>query len=166
MHKFRRSIEIEAPIERVFHFHDNPENLLKITPKEVKVELLKATAPGKGQQVSIVVTQFGFFKSHWDVEITEYEPPYRMVDVAHRSPFRKWRQERLFEKLSEGRTRMTDCVDYELPAEALTDIFAGKFIEHEIEKMFKHRQEQTKACIEEQERKAKSAVQNAKETIS
>jgi Uncharacterized conserved protein len=89
-----------------------------------------------------------------------------MVDVAHRSPFRKWRQERLFEKLSEGRTRMTDCVDYELPAEALTDIFAGKFIEHEIEKMFKHRQEQTKACIEEQERKAKAAVQSAKETIS
>jgi len=164
MHRFQRSIEIKAPIEKVFHFHDNPENLLRITPKDVKVELLKATAPGKGQQVSIVVTQFGLFKSRWDVEITEYEPPYRIVDVAHRSPFGKWRQERRFEKLSEGLTKMTDCIDYELPAEAFTYIFAGKFIEREIEKMFKYRQEQTKAYIEEQE--VKATFQNSKETIS
>ncbi|MFN3426720.1 MAG: SRPBCC family protein [Candidatus Thermochlorobacter sp.] len=158
MHSFERSIEIEAPIEKVFHFHDDPQNLIRITPKDVKVELLKATAAGKGQQVSISVTQFGFFKSHWDVEITEYEPPHRMVDVAKHSPFRKWRQERRFEKLDEQRTRMTDYVEYEVPVESITDLFAKRFIEKEIEKMFKHRQEMTKALIEAQERASAPAT--------
>lgn len=158
MHTFQRSIEIEAPIEKVFHFHDDPQNLIRITPKDVKVELLKATPAGKGQQVSIAVVQFGFFRSRWDVEITEYEPPHRMVDVATHSPFRKWRQERRFEKLGEQRTRMTDYVEYEVPAEAIADIFARRFVEREIEKMFKHRQERTKALIEEQEREPAQAT--------
>ncbi|MCS7013950.1 MAG: SRPBCC family protein [Chloroherpetonaceae bacterium] len=149
MHTYQRSIVIDAPIEVVFHFHDDPANLLKITPKDVKVELLGATPAGKGQRVSIMVVQFGFFKSRWDVEITEYEPPYRMVDVAHHSPFRKWRQERRFEKLGDRKTKMTDYIEYELPVEALANIFAGKLIEHEVDKMFRFRQARTKALIEE-----------------
>lgn len=148
MHTYQRSIIIEAPIETVFHFHDDPQNLLNITPSDVKVELLYATPAGKGQRVSLAVVQFGFFKSRWDVEITEYEPPYRMVDVALHSPFRKWRQERRFEKLSEQRTQLTDCVEYELPAEALANFFAGKLIAHQIDKMFEFRQARTKALIE------------------
>lgn len=44
---------------------------------------------------------------------------------------------------------MTDYIEYELPVEALANIFAGKLIEHEVDKMFRFRQARTKALIEE-----------------
>ncbi len=148
MHTFERSILIHAPIESVFHFHDNPENLLKISPPDVKVKLVSATPAGKGQRVVLDVTQFGFFKSRWEAEITVYEPPFKMVDVLHKSPFHSWKQTRLFEKISDTETRLTDRVEYELPADAISGFFAGRFIEREIEKMFAFRQKKTKELIE------------------
>lgn len=148
MHKFERSVLIHAPIESVFHFHDHPENLLKISPPDVKVHLISATSAGKGQRVVLDVTQFGFFKSRWEAEITVYEPPFKMVDVLYKSPFHSWKQTRLFEKISDNETRLTDRVEYELPADALSGFFFGWYIEHEIEKMFAFRQKKTKELLE------------------
>jgi ligand-binding SRPBCC domain-containing protein len=148
MLKYERSIDINAPIEKVFHFHDDTTNLLKITPPETKVDVLRMDKPGKGQRVTLSVTQFGFFKSKWDVEITEYDPPVRIVDKALHSPFSKWTQIRTFTKLDEQRTRMTDTVEYELPLHAVTDFFAKAFIGKEISKMFEYRQRRTKEVLE------------------
>jgi ligand-binding SRPBCC domain-containing protein len=136
MLKFERAIEINAPIDKVFHFHDDTKNLLKITPPNTKVEVLRMDKPGKGQRVVLAITQFGFFKSKWDVEIAEYESPTRIVDKALQSPFSKWTQTRTFTKLGENKTRMTDTVEYELPMHAVTDFFAKSFVDKEIAKMF------------------------------
>lgn len=148
MRKFERSVVIDAPIEAVFHFHDDPKNLLKISPPDVKVKLISATKAGKGQRVVLDVTQFGCFTSRWEAEIVVYEPPFKMVDVLRKSPFRSWKQTRLFEKLSETQTRLTDQVEYELPAEAVSDFLAGWYVEREIEKMFAFRQKKTKEILE------------------
>ncbi len=159
MHTFERSILIEAPIDMVFHFHDDPQNLLKISPPHLKVKLIAATPAGKGQRVVIEVTQFGFITSRWEAEITVYEPPFKMVDVLHKSPFHSWKQTRLFEKLSDTQTRLTDRVDYELPIDAVSGIFAGWYVEREIEKMFAFRQKKTKELLEAH---AKTAAPNPK----
>lgn len=148
MHTFERSVLINAPIESVFHFHDDPNNLLKISPPDVKVKVISATKAGKGQRVALDVTQFGFFTSRWEAEITVYEPPFKMVDVLHKSPFRSWKQTRLFEKLGENQTRLTDRVEYELPAESVSGFLAGWYVEREIEKMFAFRQKKTKELLE------------------
>ncbi len=158
MHTFERSILIHAPIESVFHFHDHPENLLKISPPDVKVRLVSATPAGKGQRVVLDVTQFGFFTSRWEAEITVYEPPFKMVDVLHKSPFRSWKQTRLFEKISDAETRLTDRVEYELPADALSGFFAGWYVEREIEKMFSFRQKKTKDLLEAEFAKLAASV--------
>jgi ligand-binding SRPBCC domain-containing protein len=153
MHTFERSIVINAPIDVVFHFHDDPQNLLKISPPNIKVKLISATPAGKGQRVVLDVTQFGFITSRWEAEITVYEPPFKMVDVLHKSPFHSWKQTRLFEKLSDTQTRLTDRVDYELPIDAVSGIFAGWYVEREIEKMFAFRQKKTKELLEAQSEK-------------
>lgn len=148
MHTFERSVLINAPIESVFHFHDDPNNLLKISPPDVKVKVISATKAGKGQRVVLDVTQFGFFTSRWEAEITVYEPPFKIVDVLHKSPFRSWKQTRIFEKLGENQTRLTDRVEYELPAESVSGFLAGWYVEREIEKMFAFRQKKTKELLE------------------
>ena len=40
MAAFRRSIDIRAPVEKVFAFHLDPANLARIAPPESKTEIL------------------------------------------------------------------------------------------------------------------------------
>lgn len=148
MPKHESSIEINAPIDKVFHFHDDTKNLLRITPPDTKVEIVAMTPAGKGQKVSLSIMQFGFFKSRWDVEIIEYSPPVRMVDRQVHGPFKSFEQIRTFTKLSDNKTRMTDTVNYELPMSAVSNFFAGKFVAGELTKMFGYRQKKTKEILE------------------
>lgn len=148
MQSLSRSIEINAPIDEVFHFHDRIENLLKITPPDAHLKILSADPPGKGQRVVLSISQFGIIKLRWKVEITEYNPPNRMTDEQLSGPFHSWKQIRTFEKLADRLTRMTDMVEYELPLHAITDLFLGALFKAEIEKMFEYRQIRTKTLLE------------------
>lgn len=148
MHTLSRSIEINAPIDKVFHFHDDIENLLKITPPDAHLKILCADPPGKGRRVVLSISQFGIIKLRWEVEVTEYDPPNRMTDEQLHGPFYSWKQIRTFEKLGDGLTRMMDTVEYELPLHAITALVLGAFFKTEIEKMFEYRQTRTKALLE------------------
>ncbi|MDX2129178.1 MAG: SRPBCC family protein [Chloroherpetonaceae bacterium] len=148
MPKYRASIDIQSTPEKVFHFHDDTSNLLRITPPDTRVELVSATPAGKGQRVKLSVTQFGFLKNTWEVEITTYEPPRKMIDEQLHGPFHKWVQTRTVMDLGNGLTRLTDEVEYELPMHAIGDFFAGRFVAAEISKMFEYRQRKTKEILE------------------
>lgn len=151
MQTYSRSIEIRSPIDRVFHFHDDIGNLLKITPPDARLQVLSADPPGKGQRVVLSVSQFGLLKLKWEVVITEYDPPNRMTDEQLHGPFHSWKQTRIFEKLGDRLTRMTDTVEYELPLHAISDLILGPFFKKQIEQQFDYRQARTKALLENPE---------------
>jgi len=142
------SVVINAPCETVFHFHDNVENLKKITPPEVDLKILYADDPGKGQKVVLSVTQFGFLHLKWEVVITDYEPPFRMTDEQVKGPFQRWRQTRTFESLSANQTKLTDTVVYELPLHIFSDFFFGPQVEQQVTEQFHYRQAKLKTLLE------------------
>ncbi|MBK6292326.1 MAG: hypothetical protein IPF59_11375 [Ignavibacteria bacterium] len=76
MEHITSSILIDAPIEKVFHFHDDTTNLLKITPPGIKVSFETLGEPGLGYEVILKVRQFGLFTMRWHVRVTQYQPPY------------------------------------------------------------------------------------------
>jgi hypothetical protein len=47
--------------------------------------------------------------------ITEYDYPSRFVDEQQRGPFRRWRHEHTFTAMPDGRTQMTDVVEFQSP---------------------------------------------------
>jgi ligand-binding SRPBCC domain-containing protein len=49
------------------------------------------------------------------VAIAEYEYPHRFVDEQQRGPFRRWRHEHMFTVITDGRTEMTDVVEFQSP---------------------------------------------------
>ena len=112
MEHITSSILIDAPIEKVFHFHDDTTNLLKITPPGIKVSFETLGEPGLGYEVILKVRQFGLFTMRWHVRVTQYQPPILMTDIQIKGPFRSWRQIRSLREVN-GRTELTDIVDYE-----------------------------------------------------
>jgi ligand-binding SRPBCC domain-containing protein len=111
---FERSVLLAAPPEEVYAFHEDPRNIVKISPPSLRVEKVECTVPARaGEEFRLRVSQFGLpleWIGYWD----EAVPCSRLVDGARKSPFRHWRHHHLFAEVPGG-TLMTDRVEYALP---------------------------------------------------
>lgn len=147
---YSQTVLIHAPIEEVFYFHDDTKNLLKITPPHIKVAIETMGTPGLGYEVTLRVRQFGVVQMRWKVRITEYQPPYRMVDEQISGPFKTWKQIRDLRTVPGG-TELRDTVEYDVPFGPLGRLAYHLVIRREIERMFAYRQKATKDLIESQQ---------------
>lgn len=111
---FERSVLLAALPEEVYAFHEDPRNIVKISPSSLRVEKVECTVPARaGEEFRLRVSQFGLpleWIGYWD----EAVPCSRLVDGARKSPFRHWRHHHLFAEV-QGGTLMTDRVEYALP---------------------------------------------------
>ena len=111
--EFRRSVELDAPVERVYAFHADPRNIPKISPDWQRVVIREGQPQAEpGGEFEIVVKFFGLLPLRWRGVWREAEFPVRLVDEAIKSPFAYWRHRHSFEPLGSDRTRMTDHVSY------------------------------------------------------
>lgn len=148
IHTFTSSIEIFAPQETVFHFHDDTSNLLKITPPSIKVKILRADPPGQGAIVKLKVTQFGFLTQIMEMEFTTYDAPNTLTDTQRNGKFKTFIQERTFETTSRNSTILTDTLHYELPFGFLGDFANFLLVRKIVSSMFTFRQQRTKQLLE------------------
>jgi len=147
MERIEQRIVISAPIERVFHFHDDTRNLLRITPPSIKVSIETMGKPGLGYEVVLKVRQFGIFTMRWKVRITEYVPPTLMSDEQVSGPFAYWKQTRRLREV-DGGTELTDIVEYRPPFGVLGRIANALVIRRQVLEMFAYRQATTKRLLE------------------
>jgi len=147
MERIEQRIVIAAPIERVFHFHDDTRNLLRITPPSIKVSIETMGKPGLGYEVVLKVRQFGIFTMRWKVRITEYVPPTLMSDEQVSGPFAYWKQTRRLREV-DGGTELTDIVEYRPPFGVLGRIANALVIRRQVLELFAYRQATTKRLLE------------------
>jgi ligand-binding SRPBCC domain-containing protein len=123
---FERSVLLSAPAPEVYAFHEDPRNIVKISPSSLRVEKVECSVPARvGGEFRLRVSQFGLpmeWIGYWD----KAEPFCRLVDGARKSPFRHWRHHHLFSEASGG-TLMTDRVEYALPFGLL-----GRFLDRTV----------------------------------
>ena len=149
MSYFERSVLINCPIEKVFGFHSDTNNLSKITPDFIKVSIIKIDLPLRLQsEISLEVTQFQFIRTRWNIRLTEFDPFKLITDTQVKGPFKKWEHKHCFEK-ENGNTLMTDKINYELPFGLIGRAADKLFITKMIEKQFEFRHKLTKSILED-----------------
>jgi ligand-binding SRPBCC domain-containing protein len=142
------SVVINAPAEAVFDFHTDIGNLPLISPSWMKMEVLKTTGEARGKMIELYLTHFGLIKSKWVVEISEYDRPYRITDIAHEGPFKLFRHQRDIKRITATSCELTDTFEYELPF-GIIGKAADKLIVHSfVERMFRDRHIKTKKVLE------------------
>ena len=148
MPKFRRSIEIKAPLEQVFEFHLHPANVVLIAPPVSKTTLLATTDPvlKVGSRVTVRSIQAGLHV-RMEAEVVALERARLLKDTQVYGPFRSWTHTHTFEPI-EGGTRLTDHVEYALPLGLLGGLAMGRTVAREIEAVFTYRQERTRLLLE------------------
>jgi ligand-binding SRPBCC domain-containing protein len=148
MHSYTRNIIIRSPIEEVFLFHTDVKNLIRITPPFIKVIVEHADPAGQGQNVHLLVKQFGIIPMRMHMEFFLFDYPACLADRQITGPFKSMIQYRHFEDMGGGYTRMCDVFEYELPFGKLGKIAHSLFVKKMIEQMFVHRQNITKKLLE------------------
>ncbi len=141
--------EIEAPLQRVWEFHNNVESLFILTPPDKHAKLVGAAEPMRaGVVYHIKVRQFGIIPIEMHSQITVYSPPDGFEDVQAKGPFAAWKHEHRFIALSDTRTRLVDTVTYSVPLGFLGRIADALFVHRDLDKMFAYRHKVTRQMLE------------------
>lgn len=144
---YQRSTLIECSQAALYAFHLDVENLTKITPKGVSVELLNEDfVPHEGGVLHIKSVK-NFIPMKWEVLIEKMDAPRLLVDVAIRSPFTMWRHSHIFTQYNETQCELKDVVEFTLPFGAIGRLFDA-FVIKELEAMFAFRHRLTKEILE------------------
>src|SRR5579883_3152747 len=116
MSKVTRSVEISAPVERVFNYYARPEHIAKTFPQEVKIKVvpIKITEGFGLGTIFRISGEFGGRPLEWDNETVAYEKNKLIQTKAINGPFKKNNITVRFEELGENSTRLTFDVDYDL----------------------------------------------------
>lgn len=133
------SVDIDAPVDEVFAFFSNAENLGAITPKSLHFQIL-SRLPIEMRAGAIIDYRIRLMgvPMQWRTEITVWEPNRRFIDSQRRGPYKLWEHEHLLEPSGSG-ARMIDRVRYALPFGPVGAFAHALFVRRQIEAIFRHR---------------------------
>ena len=136
----QRTQHVSAPLDQVWAYFATPENLQKITPPWLNMEILTPSpvTMKDGAVFDYVVTMRGM-PLRWTSIIAEYAPPNRFVDVQLRGPYAFWHHAHEFIEAESGITEIKDTVAYLLPFGPLGRIAHATLVKRDLEKIFNHR---------------------------
>ena len=149
MPRLTLSVDIQAPVERVFAFHLDPANLARIAPPGTSTRLVSATATPLtvGARVVVRSVQAGI-PVEIEAEVVVLEPSRLLEDRQVRGPFARWVHRHIFTSTPDG-SRLTDEIEYALPMGALGGLIMGRIVERELRENFRHRQAATRELMEQ-----------------
>jgi ligand-binding SRPBCC domain-containing protein len=143
---------IPFPLERVFAFFSNHENLPRIMPAASATKLVALNLLGAGGKAagvgSTIVTSFRVFpflpiRAHWTARITEFEKNHYFADVQDKGPFKTWHhRHELREETMVGvaGTLVRDVIDYEVGFGFVGGVVNALFVRRQMRSTFAERQ--------------------------
>lgn len=131
-----RVLHIARPLQDIFPFFADPENLKSITPPYLKFRVLSSstTMIEEGTEIDYALRLHGI-PIRWRSRIIDWNPPYNFTDIQIRGPYSKWHHEHHFEEMG-GITTATDRVEYAMAGGPLVNKF---FVRPDLEKIFDYR---------------------------
>ena len=137
--EFLASCWIDQPIEKVFAFFSQAENLERITPPWLHFKILHQSTPAieKGTLIDYQLKLHGV-PLRWRTEISEWNPPFQFIDLQLKGPYHLWKHTHRFTSLGGG-TLIEDRVLFELPLGSLGRIAAGSYVLKDVKSIFSYR---------------------------
>src|ERR1043165_1899910 len=109
-------IEINAPVERVFEFYTNPDNIKESWPRDIVKESENVSGQKSEEGSEMKVTgQYMGKKDEMLLEVVEKEQNKRLVTKQTEGPFQQWQSTQEFQSNGNNSTRVSHTINYELP---------------------------------------------------
>jgi ligand-binding SRPBCC domain-containing protein len=138
-HLFEQLQRIPSPLEEVFAFFSEAENLSHLSPPWLGFQqLTEGPVPmRRGQEIDYRVRFLGV-PLRWTARIRRWDPPMSFEDEQVRGPYKSWVHSHRFERIPGG-TMVIDRVRYALPAGWLGEVAHELAIERMLDAIFDYR---------------------------
>ena len=131
---------LSRPIEELFSFFSQPENLQIITPPWLDFRIVDTPQHLEVGSLIRYRLRWRTIPIRWTTEISEWDPPHGFVDRALSGPYALWNHEHRFVE-QDGGTTMRDRVTYALPFGWIGGIAHRLKVRRDVETIFDFRAE-------------------------
>ena len=139
MSLMQNQIEIIAPIERVFEYYTNPDNIKESWPHDIvkESENVSGQKSEEGSEMKITGEYMGK-KDEMTLEVVQKEQNKRLVTKQTEGPFQRWESIQEFQSSGNGNTSTTTTlvnhtINYELPTTGkIANVLTGSQAENKI----------------------------------
>jgi len=135
----RQTLLLDAPLDQVFTFFSDAENLSLLTPRGMGFDLKSPTPIEMRVGTTVDYTlRVGFLPVRWRTTIEKWDPGRSFVDSQTFGPYRSWWHEHHFRAMGR-RTVMEDRVYYSVPFGPLGSIVDRLFVARTLRRIFEYR---------------------------
>ena len=140
IYTLERTELLQISLETAWDFFSNPNNLSKITPSELNLQITSGAEEKiyPGMIITYTVTPIPFFKSTWTTEITQLDPPHYFVDEQRFGPYKFWHHKHFFAQVGD-QTQVRDLVHYSLPFGPIGRLANPLLVSRKLDSIFKYR---------------------------
>lgn len=127
---------LPAPLEEVFTFFSRPENLERLTPDQLRFQIL-TPAPilmREGLKIEYKL-RVHHIPLHWTSLISKWDPPHLFTDEQIKGPYKTWVHTHRFEQEGNG-TRVEDRIRFRVPGGRLMQKL---IVQKDLSAIFRHR---------------------------
>ena len=127
-------IEINAPVERVFEFYTNPDNIKESWPSDIVKESENVSGQKSEECSEMKVTgQYMGKKDEMTLQVVQKEQNKRLVTKQTEGPFQRWDSIQEFQSSGNNSTRVNHTINYELPTTGkIANALTGSQAENKI----------------------------------
>jgi len=134
MTTIQNQIEINAPVERVFEYYTNPDNIKESWPQDIvkESENVYGQKSEKGSEMKVTGEYMGK-RDEMTLEVAQKEQNRRLVTRQTEGPFQKWESIQEFQNNGNNSTRVNHTINYELPTTGkIANFLSGRQAEDKI----------------------------------
>jgi ligand-binding SRPBCC domain-containing protein len=160
-YQFKAAQSIPYPLETVFLFFADPENLPRLMPQwqKARIDKMVSVSPppppnlfpgservvaGSGSQITISIRRLPLspIRLPWVAVIEDFRWLQGFCDVQQKGPFKYWRHCHTLSQEGTG-TRLQDTVEYEIPLGIMGAVANLVFVRRQLAATFRYRQKRT-----------------------
>jgi len=140
MYQLKRTQFVKTDLATCWEFFSSPNNLNKITPKEMGFDVLTEGVENmyEGLMIEYKVRPLLNIPLRWITEITHVKHQQYFVDEQRKGPYKIWHHEHHFKEV-QGGVEMTDIVSYELPFGILGKMANPLIVKKKLDQIFAYR---------------------------
>jgi ligand-binding SRPBCC domain-containing protein len=145
-------IEIQAPVEQVFEYYTNPDNIKETWPKDIIKESINLSGQKSEEGSEMKVEgQYMGKSDEMILEVSQKEQNKRLVTRQTEGPFQSWESIQQFENNGDNSTTVNHTINYELPTTGkIANFLIGSQAEEKIRQGIQQAAQTVKSKLEAQ----------------
>ena len=150
MTKVQYQTEINAPVERVYEYYTNPNNIQEAWPQDIvkESEVVSGSKNEQGSEMRVKGQYMGK-EEEMRLQVVDKEENRRLVTSQIQGPFKKWDSIQEFEGNGTNNTKVKHSIDFELPTTGkIANMLSGSQADNKIRQALEQAAQTVKQKLE------------------